>query len=240
MSCICKTQSYTFHAQHLHCIVNTEKFGIVPLFYNDMHELLSVYQILNVHYWALAVAKGFFNTKITESPRRNIFAIYLSLLIGFAFLPFPVLGISYHISLTFSKTILQCLSNAFTRPNNFLLFRQLINTCVLFFTDVINTDNGPVLNSSSSRCFNSSNVSSDLGLFSNLKENDAKNWCKQMLYHYYGWSHHNFLKHCWSIFLCIWLRHLFNNFNHCQQKKITKKRSVKTLFSLIMGYKTDL
>jgi len=119
------------------------------------------------HHCALAVAKGFFNTKITESPRKNILAMYLSLLIGFAFFPFPVFGISYHISFTFSSTMLQCLSNALTRPNNFLLLRQLIRTCVLFFTDVIRTDNGPVLNSSSSLCFNSSNVNSDLGLLSN-------------------------------------------------------------------------
>ena len=36
--------------------------------------------------------------------------------------PFPVLGSSVHISLTPSSTMLQCLSNALTRPNNFLLF----------------------------------------------------------------------------------------------------------------------
>jgi len=36
---------------------------------------------------------------------------------------------SVHISLTFSRTILQCLSKALTRPRSFLLLRQLISTC---------------------------------------------------------------------------------------------------------------
>lgn len=35
---------------------------------------------------------------------------------------------SVHISLTFSNTILQCRSNALTRPRSFLLFLQLIST----------------------------------------------------------------------------------------------------------------
>ena len=36
---------------------------------------------------------------------------------------------SVHISFTFSKIMLQCLSNAFTLPRSFLLFLQLISTC---------------------------------------------------------------------------------------------------------------
>ncbi len=36
---------------------------------------------------------------------------------------------SVHISFTFSKIMLQCLSKAFTRPSSFLLFRQLMSTC---------------------------------------------------------------------------------------------------------------
>lgn len=36
---------------------------------------------------------------------------------------------SVHISFTFSKTMLQCLSKALTRPSSFLLFLQLIRTC---------------------------------------------------------------------------------------------------------------
>lgn len=48
-----------------------------------------------------AVANGFLNTKITESPRRNIFDMNRSLLTGLTFFfPFPVLGTSVHISFT--------------------------------------------------------------------------------------------------------------------------------------------
>ena len=36
---------------------------------------------------------------------------------------------SVHISFTFSKIMLQCLSKAFTLPRSFLLFLQLISTC---------------------------------------------------------------------------------------------------------------
>lgn len=63
-----------------------------------------------------------------------------------------------------SNTMLQCRSNALTRPSSFLLLRQLINTCVLFLTDCVSTDSGPVLNSSSSWRANSSGVNSDFGL----------------------------------------------------------------------------
>lgn len=90
--------------------------------------------------------------------------MYLSLLTGFAFFPFPDLGVSVHISLTFSRTMLQCLSNAFTLASSFLLFRQLIRTWVLFFTDCVKTDRGPVLNSSCSLWASSSGVISLFGL----------------------------------------------------------------------------
>lgn len=78
---------------------------------------------------AAAVARGFRKTRITESPRRNILLMKRSLLTGFDFFfPLPGRGTSVHISLTFSSTMLQCLSNAFTRASNFLLFRQLMRT----------------------------------------------------------------------------------------------------------------
>jgi len=112
---------------------------------------------------AADAAAGLRKTKITESPLRNIFATYLSLLTGFAFFPLPFFGVSVHISLTFSRTMLQWRSKARTRANIFLLFRQLISTCVLSLTDCVSTDKGPVLNSSSSFCFSSSNVRSVLG-----------------------------------------------------------------------------
>mmetsp|Transcript_34964 Transcript_34964/g.99120 ORF Transcript_34964/g.99120 Transcript_34964/m.99120 type:complete len:239 (-) Transcript_34964:70-786(-) len=94
---------------------------------------------------------GLRRTRMTESPRRNILLMNRSLLTGVEpFLPLPVLGISVHISFTFSRTMLQCLSKAFTRPSNFRLFLQLIRTCELVFTLVVSTESGPVRNSSSS------------------------------------------------------------------------------------------
>lgn len=52
-------------------------------------------------YLLAAVASGFLKTKITESPRKNIFEMNLSLLTGLTFFfPFPVLGTSVHISFT--------------------------------------------------------------------------------------------------------------------------------------------
>ena len=60
---------------------------------------------------------GFRRTRITESPRRNIFDTYRSLFTCFAFLPFPR-GFSVQISFTFSRTILQCRSKALTRASS--------------------------------------------------------------------------------------------------------------------------
>ena len=45
------------------------------------------------------------------------------------------LGSSVHISLTFSRTMLQCWSKALIRPSSFLLFLQFMSTCVLFLTE---------------------------------------------------------------------------------------------------------
>ena len=57
-----------------------------------------------------AVANGFFSTRMTESPLRNILEMKRSLFTGFDFfLPLPVFGTSVHISFTFSSTMLQCL-----------------------------------------------------------------------------------------------------------------------------------
>lgn len=60
------------------------------------------------------------------------------------------------------------LSKAFTRPRSFLLLRQLMSTWVLFLTDCVSTESGPVLNSSSSRFCSSSGVISLLGLLRRL------------------------------------------------------------------------
>jgi len=147
--------------------VDSMKVYTVFWYINQVNPISSFIPIYIIQFLS---ANGFLRTRITESPRKNIFAMYLSLLIGFAFLPFPVFGISYHISLTFSNTMLQCLSKALTRPKSFLLFRQLMRTWVLFLTDDISTDKGPVLNSSSSLCLSSSNVNSLFGLAINLQK----------------------------------------------------------------------
>ena len=77
----------------------------------------------------LPATAGLRKTKITESPRKNILAIYLSLFTGFDLVfPLPDLGVSVHISLTFSSTMLKCRSNAFILANSFRLFLQLMRT----------------------------------------------------------------------------------------------------------------
>lgn len=112
-----------------------------------------------------SMAIGFLRTRITESPRRNILEMNRSLATGFPFFfcPFPGFGSSVHISFTFSRTMLQWRSKALTRANNLRLFRQLISTWVLFLTDWVRTESGPVENSSSSRLASSSGVISFLG-----------------------------------------------------------------------------
>lgn len=57
---------------------------------------------------------------------------------------------SVHISFTFSKIMLQCLSKALTLANSFLLFLQLIKTCVLALTLDVSTESGPARNAESS------------------------------------------------------------------------------------------
>ena len=99
----------------------------------------------------------------------NIFGIYLSLFTGLAFfLPLPVLGVSVHISLAFSSTMLKWRSKAFTRASSFRLFLQLMSTCVLYLTACVSTDRGPVSNSSSSFLRRSSSDISLLGLLRQL------------------------------------------------------------------------
>lgn len=92
----------------------------------------------------------FRSTRITLSPRRNILLIYRSLFTGFPFFPSLERGVSVHISLTCSRTIFECLSNALTRASNFLLLRQLMRTWLRFFTAFNRTLIGPVSNSNSS------------------------------------------------------------------------------------------
>merc|ERR1712107_104522 len=74
---------------------------------------------------------GLRRTRITESPRTKSLLMKRSLFTAFDFffsLPF---GVSVHISRTFSSTMLQCRSKAFTRASIFRLFLQFINTWVV-------------------------------------------------------------------------------------------------------------
>lgn len=75
-------------------------------------------------------------TKMTVSPLKNILLMKRSLLIGLPFLPCAFVGVSVHISLTFSSTMLQCLSNAFTRARSLRLFRHEMRTWLWFLTAV--------------------------------------------------------------------------------------------------------
>jgi hypothetical protein len=93
---------------------------------------------------------GFRSTKMTESPLRNILEMTRSLFTGAPFFPFAVRGVSVHISRTPSNTMLQWRSNALMRARSLWLFRRLISTCELFFTLCINTESGPLRNSSTS------------------------------------------------------------------------------------------
>ena len=88
------------------------------------------------------------------------------------------------------------LSKALTRPNSFLLLRQLINTWVLFLTDWVKTDKGPVLNSSCSFCASSSGVISLFGFCANdlEKKNISIIFCQlnltkspEQIYHNFHW-----------------------------------------------------
>lgn len=88
---------------------------------------------------------------MTLSPRRNILLIKRSLLTTRPFLPSAVRGVSLHISFTFSSTMLQWRSNAFTRPSNFRLLRHEIRTCVCCRTAVCSSESGPEVNSWVSR-----------------------------------------------------------------------------------------
>lgn len=92
----------------MHCFINVliKKDDFLLLFdFNHGNDLFSkcyensISNVLN--YLLAAVASGLRRTKITESPRKNIFEMKRSLLTGFTFfLPFPVRGTSVHISLT--------------------------------------------------------------------------------------------------------------------------------------------
>ena len=75
----------------------------------------------------------------------------LSLLTGRPFLFPDIRGVSVHISFTFSRTMLQCRSKAFTRAKSLRLLRQEMRTWVCERTAVWRMERGPEVNSCSSR-----------------------------------------------------------------------------------------
>lgn len=79
-----------------------------------------------------------------------ILLINLSLLTGRPFFPSANLGVSVHISLTFSSTMLQCLSKALTRASSLRFERIEMSTCVCDLTAVWRMERGPEENSYSS------------------------------------------------------------------------------------------
>eukprot|EP00429_Kryptoperidinium_foliaceum_P088959 CAMPEP_0176199096 /NCGR_PEP_ID=MMETSP0121_2-20121125/8385_1 /TAXON_ID=160619 /ORGANISM="Kryptoperidinium foliaceum, Strain CCMP 1326" /LENGTH=102 /DNA_ID=CAMNT_0017537953 /DNA_START=121 /DNA_END=426 /DNA_ORIENTATION=- len=94
---------------------------------------------------------------MTESPRKKSLLMNRSLFTGFAFF-LPPWGTSVHISRTFSKTMLECRSNALTRAKILRLLRQLIRTCELSLTHFCNTESGPTSKLSFSSGFASSAI----------------------------------------------------------------------------------
>jgi hypothetical protein len=80
----------------------------------------------------------------------HILLMNRSLFTGLPFFPSANRGVSVHISLTFSKTMLQCRSNALTRARSFLLLRIEMSTCTCERTAVWRIDRGPAENSCSS------------------------------------------------------------------------------------------
>lgn len=71
-----------------------------------------------------------------------------SLLIGRPGFPLASLGVSVHISFTFSSTMLQCRSKALTRASSLRLLRIEIRTWVWLRTAVWRIERGPAENSS--------------------------------------------------------------------------------------------
>lgn len=107
------------------------------------------------------------NTRITESPLKNLsrdvsisslqsisssiegtdsLLMNRSLLTGLPFLPLASRGVSVHISLQFSRIMLQCLSKALTRARILRLFRTEMRTWVWLRTAVWRIERGPAEN----------------------------------------------------------------------------------------------
>lgn len=86
----------------------------------------------------------------TRAQNTYILLTNRSLLTGLPFFPPAALGVSVHISLTFSSTILQWRSKALTRASSLRLLRHEMSTWVWERTAVCRIDSGPEVNSYSS------------------------------------------------------------------------------------------
>lgn len=93
----------------------------------------------------------------TESP-THILLIKRSLFTGLPFFPPANLGVSVHISFTFSSTMLQWRSKALTRANSLRLLRHEISTCECERTAVCRIESGPLVNSCCSRAATSNSL----------------------------------------------------------------------------------
>jgi len=111
--------------------------------FNECHNMFPPLQYQNLPQFAN-------RTKSTDIA-TYILLINRSLLTGLPFFPPANLGVSVHISFTFSRTILQCLSKALTRASSLRLLRHEIKTCVCERTAVCRIDRGPDVNSCCSR-----------------------------------------------------------------------------------------
>lgn len=79
--------------------------------------------------------------------QTHILLMNRSLFTGLPFFPPANLGVSVHISFTFSNTMLQCRSKALTRANSLRLLRHEIKTWFAFRTAVCRMESGPLVNS---------------------------------------------------------------------------------------------
>lgn len=89
---------------------------------------------------------------IRRSPGLETYILLInrSLFTGRPFFPSASRGVSVHISLTFSSTMLQCRSNALTRASSLRLLRIEMRTWVCDLTAVWRMERGPEVNSCSS------------------------------------------------------------------------------------------
>lgn len=89
---------------------------------------------------------------IRRSPGLETYILLInrSLFTGRPFFPSASRGVSVHISLTFSSTMLQCRSKAFTRASSLRLLRIEMRTWVCDLTAVWRMERGPEVNSCSS------------------------------------------------------------------------------------------